>query len=334
MRNLSIQLCQREHPPRMTTTPTLKLSGISLEIFADLHKWSVFVAVAEMASITRAALQLGMDQSVVSRRINALERECNARLFNRTGRGVQLSEIGQRILPQVNGLLAEAREPAGDVTLGLLPSTTHPLIRLLFTRLRANHPKVHLHILEGSSGQIDEWLSSGRVDIAILYRYGAESPGLEQALAYVDSYLIGSATDRLTARAEVPFKALNGLPFILPGAPNGLRVALDTLARKERIAVVPVMEADSLPLMKSIAEHGEAYTVLPLHAVWNEVADGRLRASRIVGPRMQRIISMGQAQNKGPGRTVTVVTEAIVDIVKTLAEDGMWRTGSVSSEEQ
>jgi LysR family nitrogen assimilation transcriptional regulator len=240
----------------------------------------------------------------------------------------------------VNGLLSEAerleheirgeaREPAGEVTLGLLPSTTHPLIRLLFTRLRAHHPKVHLRILEGSSGQIDEWLTSGRVDIAILYRYGAETPGLEQALAYVDSYLIGSAKDPLTARAEVPFKSLDGLPFILPGAPNGLRVALDTLARKEKIAISPVMEADSLPLMKSIAEHGEAYTVLPLHAVWNEVAEGRLQASRIVGPRMQRIISMGQAQNKGPGRTVTVVTESIVEIVKTLAEDGMWRTGNV-----
>jgi hypothetical protein len=47
----------------MSTSPIFKLAGNTLDVAADLHKWSVFVAVAEMASITRAALQLGMDQS-------------------------------------------------------------------------------------------------------------------------------------------------------------------------------------------------------------------------------------------------------------------------------
>src|SRR5690606_6293231 len=187
-------------------------------------------------SITRAALYLDQDQSVLSRRINALERECNARLFNRTGRGVHLSEVGERLFPLVQTLLGDAerlelelngqaREPAGEVTLGLLPSTAHRLIRRLFSRLRKHFPKVHLKILEGSSGQIEEWLTDSRVDIAILYRYGDKCPPGEQALAYVDSYLVGAAGDARTQSGEVTFDQLNGLPFILPGAPNGLRNA-------------------------------------------------------------------------------------------------------------
>src|SRR3546814_5453702 len=125
--------------------PSAKATGPSLDLTADLHKWRAFVAIAELGSITRAALHLDQDQSVLSRRINALERECNARLFNRTGRGVHLSEVGERLFPlvrtlpedaerlelEVNG---QAREPAGEVTLGLLPSTAHPLIRMLFSR--------------------------------------------------------------------------------------------------------------------------------------------------------------------------------------------------------
>ena len=64
---------------------------------------------------------------------------------------------------------------------------------------------MHLKILEGSSGQVEEWLTDARVDIAILYRYGATLPEGEQCLATVDSYLIGARGDALTAAAELPF---------------------------------------------------------------------------------------------------------------------------------
>ena len=50
------------------------------------------------------------------------------------------------------------------------------------------YKRQHLKILEGSSGQIEEWLTDSRVDIAILYRYGDKCPPGEQALASVDSY--------------------------------------------------------------------------------------------------------------------------------------------------
>ena len=315
--------------------PSAKATGLSLDLTADLHKWRAFLAIAELGSITRAALYLDQDQSVLSRRINALERECNARLFNRTGRGVNLSEVGERLFPLVQTLLSdaerlelelngEAREPAGEVTLGLLPSTAHPLIRRLFSRLRQQFPKVHLKILEGSSGQIEEWLTDSRVDIAILYRYGDKCPAGEQALASVDSYLVGPAGDARTQAGEVTFDQLDGLPFILPGAPNGLRNALDGLARARKITIAPLIEADSLPLMKSIVEHEKMYTVLPLHAVWQEVQEGRLSIAALRDPTMSRIISMAFSRTKGPGRTVTEVATQIEALVREIGGEGVW----------
>jgi len=315
--------------------PTAKATGLSLDLTADLHKWRAFLAIAELGSITRAALYLDQDQSVLSRRINALERECNARLFNRTGRGVNLSEVGERLFPLVQTLLndaerlelelnGEAREPAGEVTLGLLPSTAHPLIRRLFSRLRQQFPKVHLKILEGSSGQIEEWLTDSRVDIAILYRYGDKCAPGEQALAYVDSYLVGAAGDARTQAGEITFDQLDGLPFILPGAPNGLRNALDGLARARKITIAPLIEADSLPLMKSIVEHEKMYTVLPLHAVWQEVQEGRLSIAALRDPTMSRIISMAFSRSKGPGRTVMEVAAQIEALVREIGGEGVW----------
>lgn len=319
--------------------PPAKPTGIRLDIAADLHKWRAFIAIGELGSLTRAAIFLNSNQSLLSRQLNALERECGARLFNRTGRGVELSDVGKRIFPQVRALLTdaerleaeirgEAREPAGHVTLGSLPSIGPALVGPLFTRIRGRFPSVHLRILEGSSGQVEEWLADSRVDIAILYRYGNTLPEHEQSLATVDSYLIGPPGNTLTARPEVPFSSMKDLSFILPGVPNGLRTALDALARQYHWVLAPVIEADSLPLQKSLVAREGLYTVLPIHAVWQEVHDRVLQASRIVNPPCQRTVSMAMAKSKGPARAVMAVAAEIVTIVGEMAGHGMWHQGT------
>src|SRR5438067_8785192 len=91
----------------MSVQPS-KASDFKIDIAADLHKWRAFIAIGELGSLTRAALYLDSNQSLLSRQLNALERECGARLFNRTGRGVELSDVGQRIFPQVRALRTDA----------------------------------------------------------------------------------------------------------------------------------------------------------------------------------------------------------------------------------
>ena len=66
-----------------------KATAFNIDISADLNKWRAFVAIGELGSLTRAALFLDSNQSLLSRQLNALERECGARLFTRTGRGVE-----------------------------------------------------------------------------------------------------------------------------------------------------------------------------------------------------------------------------------------------------
>jgi LysR family transcriptional regulator, nitrogen assimilation regulatory protein len=313
----------------------LKVSDFALDITADLHKWRAFVVIGELGSLTRAALFLDSSQSFLSRQVNALERECGSRLFNRTGRGVELSEVGQRLFPQVKELLeraqalehdilADLREPVGTVTLGILPSIGTILMGRLYAALRAEHPSVSLKVLEGSSGQVEEWLADSRIDIAILYRYSPTLPEMEEALATVDSYLISAKGDRLTAVGSVPFSSLEGLPFILPSAPNGLRTALDAAARQARFVLTPVIEADSLPLQKQLTERELLFTVLPLHAVWQEVQEGKLQAARIVDPTFQRTVAMAYAKAKGPSRAISAVSALIVRIVGEMAEQGIW----------
>ena len=97
----------------------------------DLQLLRLFVKVAEHGNISHAANACGMSQPSVSRALNALERELQAKLFHRTGRGVRLTSMGehalmraQAIVSQSDSLVREIRDlasaPHGKVTLALL----------------------------------------------------------------------------------------------------------------------------------------------------------------------------------------------------------------------
>jgi DNA-binding transcriptional LysR family regulator len=302
----------------------------------DLPRLRLFAQVAELGSLTKAAVMLDTAQPAISRQIGQLERDWGGRLFHRTGRGVALTELGARILPRAKALLAQAAElaehisgtagvPSGDVRLGVLPSLSHPLISMLFRHARASFPGVRLQIFEGSTGQIEEWLANGRVDIAIRYRYGRSLPRSELRLAEVETYLIGAADDPLLRGPTVRFARLDALPLVLPGAPNALRVLLDQTAKKLGIALSVVIEADSLPLQVGVAADNRCYTILPIHCVHHELQAGRVRAARIVNPGIARTIALGTTSQRPSTAAGRAVAKLVRDIVGELIGTGPWQ---------
>ena len=96
----------------------------------DLERLRLFVQVAELGSLTKAAVARDSTQSLISRQIAALERECGGRLFERTGRGVKLSPFGSDILPRVVRLLADADQLASDMRSNAGPPTGRVSIRI------------------------------------------------------------------------------------------------------------------------------------------------------------------------------------------------------------
>lgn len=303
-----------------------KASSLQLDITANLQRWKMFVAVAEEGTLTRAALHLDSNQTALSRHLTALELQCGARLFERTGRGVKLSETGERILPQVRDLLAQAeqlemdirgktRPLTGLVTLALMPSVAQNIVGPLFSFLRAHHPGARLRLLEGSSGKVEEWLADGRADIGLLYRYHTPLPAQETALLAVDAFLVGGRGDRATAAPTVPFRALADLPLVLPSAPNGLRHAIEVKARAARVTLSPIIESDSLGLLKSLAMNERVNVILSHHALGEEFASGQLQASRIVEPTIEATVSIAHSKAKTPSSTVTLVSQKVTELV-------------------
>ena len=294
----------------------------------ELRRLELFALVAELGSLSKAAKAADMAQSLVSRNIAQLEQEWGDRLFQRTGRGVVLSDFGRRVQPDIQLLLDQAERlrsavkeaagvPTGTVHIGILPSMSRILVARLFADMQITAPAVRLHFIEGFSGYLDEQLLSGRLDFAIINRYGPSPERGEDVLGYVHTYLIGTSANTFADGKTIAFKQLAHLPLVLPGAPNGLRSILDQYSRQQGIRLNVALEVDTLSAMKDVALSGAAFTILPLLAVSQEVAEGRLTALKIASPAIRRTIALSITKQRPLSRAARLT----VTRIRTLATE-------------
>lgn len=287
----------------------------------EISSLRLFVSLASMGSISRMAVALETSQPAISRRIAALERAWGVRLFHRTGRGIQLTESGARLLPRAEAVLAQANQLAdeiaggaeikGVVRIATLPSVSILAIPLLLQHFKATGLDIRLEVLEGSGGQVEEWVAEGRSDISILYRHGKPKSG-EVVVKVVDSCLIGGASDALLQQFAVRFAQLDQLPLVLAPHPTVTRHLLNQLARRQRINLNIALEAASLGLQKLLPEKNGYYTVLPAFVVAEEVRAGRLRAVPLIEPAIPLSITVGHG-------TTTVLEPAVKEVIKILS---------------
>lgn len=294
---------------------------------SDLPRLKRFLSVAELGSLTKAAVAQGTTQSVLSLQIASLERDCGGRLFDRTGRGVALTDLGVRLVERAQGLLRMAEQltqeirsvagvPVGEVTVGLLPSLAGNIAPLLLGAVLTKFPHIKLRILEGSNGQIDEWLARGRLDVAVLYRYAASKSIHEETLGHIDSWLVGNKGDELTKTATVPFSKLHQQPLILPSMPNGLRATLNQLVARKRISLNVLVEVDSIPTQKQLVANGFGYAILGLHAITDELASHTLQASRLTQPGIGRTVTLAFSSQ----HPLTLAAKSVASLLRDLTK--------------
>jgi LysR family transcriptional regulator, nitrogen assimilation regulatory protein len=265
----------------------------------DLPAWKIFLDAAELGSLGKVALLHGSSQPQVSRQIGALEQRCGGRLFTRTGRGVQLTELGQRIAPKIrawmlstealeNDIVGAAGQPMGRVRLGIIPSVAHPLTSTVLRQLQTQHPLIELRIREGQGAQLEHWLQDGSIDMAITLRSGKPDERQALALAETDTFLVGWPGDRITAKGTVRFAQLDGLPLVTFCRPSIWRDQLDHLANERGIALKVQIEADSLAVQMALVARGGLYALLGGYAIADALSRGEVQAARVTEPSVKR----------------------------------------------
>lgn len=295
----------------------------------DYAAWKLFIEAAELGSLSKVAMAYATSQPQISRRISELEKECGGRLFQRTGRGVVLTELGQRVAPQIRAWLASTEQlandvrtsagtPIGTVRIGSLPSTAHPLVTTLYYRLKKRYPLIQLAVREGQGAQLETWLEDGSVDLAILYRSTPSPKSSDTYLVETPTYLVGAQGDTLTSRPTVPFSALHNLPLVLFCRPSTWRNRLEQLSTEQGITLNVTLEADSLSLQTHVVADGNIYALLGPYAIAAASREYRLQSSRIVDPPVTRHIAVALSRHG----ELTLACRTVMQITREIASSG------------
>jgi LysR family transcriptional regulator, nitrogen assimilation regulatory protein len=300
----------------------------------DLAKLEAFVCVAELGSLSKAAARYGLVPSALSRQLSALETECRGRLLHRTGRGVSLTELGERVLPKARALLNDAKaleaeigESAGTVRgtvrIACLPSIASSLMTKVVSAARKSLPDVVIHASEGLSGTIEQWLATGDCDLGFVLRKGAGCV-FEEPIAKLQLCLVGPAGDPLTRDETIPLARLAGVPVLQPGAPNAMRLSLEHTARQNGFSWNVVAEVESVALTKEMVVAGIGYAILSATSVHADVKIGRLSSSRIVEPVLERPIYLSSSSTRQSTVAVRQVSRLIREAANELAPSMGW----------
>lgn len=301
----------------------------------DPAAWKVFIDAAELGSLSKVATAHGTSQPQISRVINDLERDCGGRLFRRTGRGVLLTELGERIAPRIRAWLASTEElaneirtaagtPIGQVKIGSLPSTAYPLLTTVFMRLKREFPLVQMAVREGQGAQLETWLDDGSVDLAILFRISPTPRNGDVYLFEAPTYLVSAAGDPLTEKPVVEFSALENLPLVLFCRPSAWRNHLEQVAEEQRVRLNVVLEADSLSMQTNIVAAGGVYALLGPDAIANASRTLALQAARLVAPTVNRHVALAMS----PRGKTTLACRTVMQAIREVARSGGQRPGS------
>jgi len=301
----------------------------------DLKRLEYFIQVAEAGSLTKAAVVLGVVQPALSRQIRILEQELGTALFIRTGRGVSLTDTGGELLRRSRVLIAEsarirdeirtmAEQPSGQVSLGIPPTVSQVLAPPLIRHFATTYPNVALQIIEALSGHLNEWLSTGRIDVGVLYDAARTRKLYGEPLLIENLFLVCPPGSPHAIAEPLTVSALSRIPLILPGRMHGLRMrveeALQKCGGKPRIAY----EVDSMNAIREAVALGLGYTVLPSAAVHQEVVSKRLVLRELTDPPLRRTLLLVTSTQRPLSRTARTAAAAIKKEIHELVRSGAW----------
>lgn len=307
----------------------------------DLRTLRSFVTVASAGSISAAAEILHIAQPALSVQIKQLEEQLGTPLFERHPRGVTLTSAGDRLLVHVIEILKRIDvayedvrnaidEPSGRVAIALPQSVAKFVAVPLVQQTLEKWPKIHLQLVEMSTGYIPDQLLRGHIDIGITF--GAEDDARIRFTHLLDEELVLVTSERqasilgnvYTEGASVALHTIASLPMVLPTTAHSLRRRIDGYLDKAQASLNVVAEVNAIPELIALATAGVGSTILSYAAVNEDVAAGRLMALRIGSPRMTRSIYSCRSGTLPISIAAARIHEQLHKTIEALTDGGTW----------
>lgn len=259
----------------------------------ELIEIEAFNTIAQVGNFSRAAAALGLSQPAISRRIELLERELGAPLFERVHSGARLTDAGRAFLPHARQVLAAVRDGTaavreleatdqGTVTLALVGTlaSTHLTARL--QTFRDAHSRIRLLLRTARSDEVSTLVQQGEAQLGLRYFTDPRAEMVSQFVMEEPLVVVRAGHSRLIDATPTDPTALAGLPWVsFPlGSGSSGEPFTRVLARQLLqcgLDDAEIIAIDSLTAQKRLIEADFGLGLLPTSSIEEELRLGTLR---------------------------------------------------------
>jgi DNA-binding transcriptional LysR family regulator len=198
----------------------------------DLRDLRYFETIAQLQHLGRASAKLHRTQPALTSSVRRLEADCGAALFEKSGRGIRLTEAGKVLLKWAQRMRFDVEDAkrelqsigaglAGHVRIGIVPTAAQFLLPAVARQLLQEAPDVTLKTVVGLIDTLKPQLHAGELDLMVGTESADEAGWVSKALAE-DMIVVAASEKHPVLRSRASLKDLTGYAWALqpPGAPT------------------------------------------------------------------------------------------------------------------
>jgi DNA-binding transcriptional LysR family regulator len=266
---------------------------------------------------------VSLAQATASQHVKAVEDEIGARLFDRDGGGVRLTEAGSlffehasKVISSVSGLKSAMKQFIGLESAPLrIGASTIPAVSLipdLLGRFVAGYPGVRIEVHQGDSGEVISELVADKIELAVVGGIFDVENVIFEKVGDEEILLVTKKSDKIPN--QISQLELADLPLIIREAGSGTRQSVDTLLKRNALDIGKfnvIAQLGSSEAVRRAVLSGAGSAFISSQAVSDEIKNGRLKVIRINGLDIRRDFYLARHR----GRTLSPAAVAFSDLL-------------------
>lgn len=288
----------------------------------DFDGIQAFVAVAELGGFNKAAEQLHVTQTALTRRIQKLESYLGLKLLDRTTRYVELTTVGRDFLNQARGIVSEmtsaveglkdmSRNSLGSFTLACVPTMAAHILPELIRKYTDICPHNRIRLLDARSYEVRAAVLNGRAELGISIQ-GEKNPEIVEIPLFDDRLMFFCRdTHTFANRSSVGWSDMSRADIIVVSNMTATRVAMDYQLAKRGIRLSGAYEVQHHATAISLVAAGVGCAILPASTLQEGDRQG-VRRIPLVGPVVKRKVILSRRAN----RTLSPAANAFFELLR------------------
>ncbi|BBH21435.1 HTH-type transcriptional regulator GltC [Paenibacillus baekrokdamisoli] len=275
----------------------------------ELRQLYYFVRVAKREHVTKAAEELHVAQSAVSRQIHQLEEELGAKLFLQKGRNLQLTPVGMLFLKRAEVILADLERSVlevqefldpekGEIRLGFPHSLGFSLIPEVVSAFRKQNPNVKFRFKQGMYPSLIGDVVKGEVDLAFVSPCPEQHEHVTgQTVLTEELFAILPPNHRLAGEETIELLQLKDETFVLFSKGYSLRPIVWEACKEAGFTPNIGFEGEETDTIRGLVAAGMGVSLLPEMALY---ASGPLQPVKVSvhSPKVTRTIGLIYRSNE------------------------------------